>query len=206
MLHPQRGIFNADEFVVSAGCVLLKPLPRDKSITVPRLPDEYSLVFIRNRRGDSVIAKGRKDMDEAAPHTAVRETYEETGYKSTIIALPNPSLTPGAREAVMNKEAIAVTLKVDRMSRPDKKSAQKFVFWYVSEVDTDESGEAVQRVQGTQLDHEDYEVLDAPLDECGLTWEEDRKLVELTKSLLLMRYKVVTGLDPPDTKSHGSGG
>lgn len=63
-------------------------------------------------------------MDEAIPHTAVRETYEETGYKSTIIALPNPSLTPGAREAVMNKEAIAVTLKVDRMSRPDKKSAQ----------------------------------------------------------------------------------
>jgi len=208
---PLRGCLLADEFVISAGCILLKPLPRgnrliidsyvnlilaflDPTISSPRLPEDYNLIYIRKRNGDKVFAKGRKDTNEAIPDTAVRESFEETGYQSTIIELPTPSLAPGARDISMNKEAIAVTLRVDRLSREDKAPVQKLIFWWVSEVDTDEKGDAVQRVEGTQLAYENYDVCEITLDESlldgGLTLSEDRKMVELTKTLLLKRYEL----------------
>ena len=209
---PLTGCLLADEFVISAGCILLKPLPRgnnqlsnDSSISLtlasldsskagPRLPEEYSLVYIRKQNGQKVFAKGRKDAGESTPDAAVRESYEETGYKSTIIELPTPSLAPGTSDTTMNKEAIAVTLRIDRMSREDKAPIQKFIFWWVSEIDTDENGDAVQRVEGTQLAYEDYDVcemaLDNSLSDGGLTLPEDRRMVELTKALLLKRHEL----------------
>lgn len=166
----------------------------DPSKTGPRLPDEYSLVYIRKQNGDKVFAKGRKDAGEPIPDAAVRESYEETGYKCKIIELPTPSLAPGAQDVAMNKEAIAVTLRIDRMSRIDKAPIQKLIFWWVAEIDTDENGNAVQRVEGTQLAYEDYDVCEMALDDSlldgGLTLPEDRRMVELTKTLLLKRHEL----------------
>ncbi|KAG8824375.1 hypothetical protein FRC19_001941 [Serendipita sp. 401] len=117
--HPSTGAFTAEEFVISAGCVPLMPLPRDPMKTGPRLPDEYTVIYIRKRRnGDKVLAKGRKDVGEAIPETATRETFEETGYKSTIIELPTPSLAPGTKSTTMNKEPIGITLKKPASTAP----------------------------------------------------------------------------------------
>lgn len=166
----------------------------DSSKAGPRLPEEYNLVYIRKQNGKKVFAKGRKDAGEPIPDAAVRESYEETGYKSTIIDLPTPSLQPLASDVAMNKEAIAVTLRVDRMSRKDKVPIQKFIFWWVAEIDTDEYGNAVQRVEGTQLAYENYDVCEMTLDDSlldgGLTLPEDRRMVELTKKLLLKRHEL----------------
>jgi 8-oxo-dGTP pyrophosphatase MutT (NUDIX family) len=161
------------------------------------LPEEYALVYIRKRRnGEKVIAKGRKDVHEAIPDAAVREAYEETGYKSAILELPTPSLAPGSQELQLNKEAIGVTFRIDRMSRKDKAPIQKLIFWWVSEIDCDEDGNAVERVEGTQLPYENYDVQDMTLDQCltndGLTYEPDRKLVAKTKELLLKRHEILT--------------
>jgi ADP-ribose pyrophosphatase YjhB (NUDIX family) len=151
-------------------------------------------VYIRKQNGDKVFPKGRKDVSETVPQAAARESYEETGYKSKIIELPTPSLQPGAPAVALNREAIAMTLRVDRMSRQDKAPVQKIIFWWVAEIDTDQSGNAVQRVEGTQLAYENYDVREMALDDGlsgdGLTLEEDRKMVELTKTLLLKRHEL----------------
>ncbi|PVG01032.1 hypothetical protein CPB86DRAFT_823893 [Serendipita vermifera] len=194
---PLEGFTDGDQFVISAGCILLKPLPRAADSSGPRLPHEYSLVYIRKRRnGEKVIAKGRKDVHEAIPDAAVRESYEETGYKSQILELPTPSLAPGSQDLEMNKEAIGITFRIDRMSRKDKAPIQKLIFWWVSEIDLDEEGNAVQRVEGTQLPYENYDVQEMTLDECltadGLTFEPDRKLVAKTKELLIKRHDILT--------------
>ncbi|KAG8831024.1 hypothetical protein FRC17_003874 [Serendipita sp. 399] len=205
------GAFTAEEFVISAGCVPLKPLPRGKRVyyasfdtlnslidaerTGPRLPDEYAVIYIRKRRnGDKVLAKGRKDVGEAIQEAAVRETFEETGYKTTVIELPTPSLAPGTQSTIMNQESIGITLKIDGISRKDKVFVQKFVFWWVSEVDCDESGNPVQRAEGTQLEYENYDVEEMSFESClahdGLTFAEDRRMVDLARTLLLRRHEL----------------
>lgn len=133
-------------------------------------------------------------MEEAIPDAAIRETFEETGYRSTILELPTPSLAPGAANEKLNKEPIAITMKVDRISRPDHSPVQKFIFWWVSEVDLDEDGAPVERVEGTQMPYEDYEVCEMSIDESlkedGLTFEEDRRVVQMAKNLLGRRHQL----------------
>lgn len=170
----------------------------DLTITTPRLPQEYSLVHIVKRRdGEKVLAKGRKDVHEAIADAATRECFEETGYENAIIELPTPSLAPGSRDVPYNKEAIGVTLNVDSYCRREENiKVQKFVFWFVSEVLLDESGNPVQRVEGTQLEYENYDVqemsLDDSLAEGGISNPTHRRMIEVTKSLLLKRYEMAT--------------
>jgi len=213
MSEPLTAALASDEFVISAGCVLLKPLPRgrrgiaisvdesyaltDSSITTPRLPEDYNLIYIKKRSGEKVLAKGRKDVHEAIPDAAARESYEETGYRNTIIELPTRSLAPGTKDISHNKEAIGVTLNPDGMSRrEDKVVVQKFVFWWVSEVDLDAKGQPMLRVEGTQLPYENYEVEEMSLADSltagGISNAEHRKMIELAKNLLLKRYEMAT--------------
>jgi 8-oxo-dGTP pyrophosphatase MutT (NUDIX family) len=168
----------------------------DPAITTPRLPQEYNLVHIVKRRnGEKMLAKGRKDVNEAIADAAARESFEETGYKNAIIELPIPSLAPGARDIPNNKEAIGMTLNVDSYCRREENiKVQKFVFWFVSEVLLDAEGKPVQRVEGTQLAYEDYEVQEMSLEDSlapgGISNSAHRQMVELTKSLLLKRSEM----------------
>lgn len=170
----------------------------DPVIRTPRLPQEYSLVHIVKRRtGEKVLAKGRKDLNEAIADAAVRETFEETGYRNAIVGLPTPSLAPGARDVPINKEAIGVTLNVDSYCRKEGGiKVQKLVFWFVSEVLLDDQGTPVQRVEGTQLAYEDYEVWEMSLDDSlspdGISNPTHRQMVEVARSLLLKRYEIAT--------------
>lgn len=168
----------------------------DPIITTPRLPHEYNLVYILKRvSGEKVLAKGRKDVHEAIPDAAARESYEETGYQNTIIALPTRSLAPGTSDLANNKEAIGVTLNPDSMSRrKERVVVQKFVFWWVSEVDVDTNGIPMERVEGTQLPYENYEVQEMSLVDSlaagGISNASHRKMIELARNLLLKRHEL----------------
>lgn len=170
----------------------------DSSYDGPRRPEEYSLIYIHNRKNKQrVLAKGRKDIGESITQAATREAFEETGYKCSIIPLATPTLAPNPSLDTVNTEAIGVTLKIDYMSRKEEEvPVEKFVYWFVAEVEVDSNGIPVVREEGTQLEYEQYDVREMSLDESliveegsGLSHEADRAMVSMAKRLLVKRYE-----------------
>jgi 8-oxo-dGTP pyrophosphatase MutT (NUDIX family) len=171
----------------------------------PRLPEEYALVYINNRRSKlRNLPKGRKDINESIAEAALRETFEETGYKcSNFLPLPAPTLAPAPGTKPMNRpiwntEAVAIRLWPDSHSRKaERVKVQKFVHWYVAEVDVDEKGVPVPRVEGTQLPYEQYDVCEMSLEQAcreedGLSLSEDRLMIAFVLDLLTKRYHILT--------------
>jgi len=81
--------------------------------------------------------------------------------------------------------------------KAEKVRVQKFVHWYVAEVDTDEMGVPVQRVEGTQLPYEQYDVCEMSLEQAcreedGLSLPEDRRMIASVLDLLMKRYHILT--------------
>jgi len=201
-----QDIYLGNEFVISAGCVLLKPLPRDGLlVNSPQRPEDYNLVYIFNRRSKlRNLPKGRKDIGESIAEAALRETFEETGYKcSNLLPLPLQTLAPapgtGSKvKPVWNTEAIAIRLWPDSHSRKmERVKVQKFIHWYVAEVDADENGVPVQRVEGTQLPYEQYDVCEMSLEQAcregdGLSNPDDRRMIASVLDLLTERYRILT--------------
>lgn len=94
-----------------------------------------------------------------------------------------------------NLEPIGVTLKIDGMSKKDEGVlVQKFIYWFVAEVDVDNNGLPVSRVEGTQLEYEQYDVCEMPLEQAiskdGLDFKADRHMVDLTIKLLSKRLEI----------------
>ena len=171
----------------------------------PRRPEEYNLVYIYNRRNKlCTLPKGRKDIGESIAEAALRETFEETGYRcSNFLPLPVPTLapSPGPKaqvKPVWNTEAVAIRLWPDSHSRKaEKVKVQKFIHWYVAEVDVDEQQVPVQRVEGTQLPYEQYDVCEMSLEQAcreedGLSLPEDRRMIAFVLDLLMKRYQILT--------------
>lgn len=171
----------------------------------PRRPEEYGLVYIDDRRSRlRKLPKGRKDIGESIAEAALRETFEETGYKcSNFLPLPAPTLAPapGTKpkiRSILNTEAVAIRLWPDSRSRKaEKVKVQKFVHWYVAEVDVDEKGVPVPRVEATQLPYEQYDVCEMSLEQAcreedGLSLPEDRRMITSVLELLTKRYHILT--------------
>ncbi|CAF1081002.1 unnamed protein product [Rotaria sordida] len=64
------------QFVLSAGAILIRKSTR-----------EVCLVHVLDDAGEWVLPKGRKNMNETRSETALRETYEETGYHCSLMPL-----------------------------------------------------------------------------------------------------------------------
>ena len=168
----------------------------------PRRPEEYSLVYVDDRRSRlRKLPKGRKDIGESIAEAALRETFEETGYKcSNFLPLPAPTLAPAPAEtrSILNTEAVAIRLWPDSHSRKaEKVKVQKFIHWYVAEVDVDEKGVPVPRVEDTQLPYEQYDVCEMSLEQAcreedGLSFPEDRRMIASVLELLTKRHHILT--------------
>jgi len=171
----------------------------------PRRPEEYSLVYTNDRHSKlRKLPKGRKDIGESIAEAALRETFEETGYKcSNFLPLPASTLAPapGTKpeiRSILNTEAVAIRLWSDSRSREAEKiKVQKFIHWYVAEVDVDEKGVPVPRVENTQLPYEQYDVCEMSLEQAcreedGLSFPEDRLMIASVLELLAKRYHIFT--------------
>ncbi|KAF9484164.1 hypothetical protein BDN70DRAFT_798276 [Pholiota conissans] len=125
--------------------------------------------------------RGRKDVGESLETAALREGYEESGYRAQFMPLFNPTRQPHSPEDTdgdlkPNTEPIAVTLtswkpKTTRQGEPYDSGGEYLTTWYVGRIPEDavkDTGtgmwdeqhyeshllsfeEAVQRVWGQEL-------------------------------------------------------
>jgi len=95
-------IFHATDFFLGAGVVIIQPATG-------------KVVLVTDKRERWFLPKGRKDKGESLEQTALREAYEETGYRIQFLPLYTGSLAPDPRlptkESLPMKdtEPIAVT-------------------------------------------------------------------------------------------------
>ena len=160
----------AGDFVSSAGCVLFRQLSGE--------PLEICILH-HLTRNEWLLPKGRKDRGETIERTAVRETYEETGYPCRLWPqrMPTRAPVPGSAgdaghgmvigDALV--EPIAVTI------RDLVKGDIKMIFWYIALVE-----EGIQKVEGTQMENENFESVFMQADEAvrQMTFDSDRDIVK----------------------------
>ncbi|CAE6449253.1 unnamed protein product [Rhizoctonia solani] len=166
----------SDEFVICAGCVLLR-----------RLPALQVCILYHPKEDRFILPKGRKDRDESIEETALRETYEETGHRCSFLPLnmrtraqpPDVFVKDQPTDAIGAKEPIAVFLR--RVATKDV----KLIFWFVAEVD-----ESSPHQKGTQIGSEDYETrfVDANQVLDVLTYACDREVVAKALDLYRTTY------------------
>ncbi|EUC59724.1 NUDIX domain protein [Rhizoctonia solani AG-3 Rhs1AP] len=158
-------VLMSDEFVICAGCVLLR-----------RLPTLQVCILYHAKEDRYILPKGRKDRGESIQETALRETYEETGHRCSFLPLNMKTRSQPSNVFVKDQptyaigavEPVAVFLR--RVADKDV----KFIFWFVAEVD-----ETHPHEKGTQIGSEDYETHFAPAAEVldVLTYACDREAV-----------------------------
>lgn len=79
----------SNNFVISAGCILFRKSPVNPNqvqICLLFQPKDLTL----KRREKWILPKGRKDLGETIEATAVRETYEETGFPCEFMPVRFP--------------------------------------------------------------------------------------------------------------------
>lgn len=123
--------------------------------------------------GEVFLPKGRKNIDEALEDAAVRETYEETGFRVTLLPLRIPTLaTPAAADPDRHLSAVTEPVAVSQRHKDNK---LKIILWYVAKGDSTAAPDA-----GTQQEGEDFEPVWAHLDNAvqSLTFDDDKRIAQ----------------------------
>ncbi|KAK2813127.1 hypothetical protein FQN50_000804 [Emmonsiellopsis sp. PD_5] len=134
MSHDTPTLHFSDQFVISCGTI---SVDLSKSLVL--------LLYCRTRQ-QYHLPKGRKDVGETLEAAAVRETFEESGYKCSLLPHNLVTLAPDFQVSQAHTEPIAVQ---QRRSM----GAHKLIFWYLAQVDSLETPAV-----GTQEAWEDFEV------------------------------------------------
>lgn len=174
MMATTRTNYTSDVFVVSAGCLLF------------RLVDGVDLqlcILYNTRQGKWVLPKGRKDCGESIEATALRETFEETGYSceflpctlETRAPLPGVDLHPSKVLTVEHAtEPFAVT------TQQMKNGAMKFIWWFIARPTSSE------KVLDTQTNSEAYDSHFVSIDDAvgRLSNQEDRETAAKARQII----------------------
>lgn len=173
----------AGNFVLCAGSVLFRRSANDVL--------EICLLYYTPKQ-EWLLPKGRKDRGESLETTAVRETYEETGYMCELSPQRMPTRAP-----IPDVDSEDVTVVADSLVEPiaitiRDRGAQgvKVISWYI----TFAKGE--EKAMGTQTESETFEssFVEANAAIERLTFQNDREVVE-------QALKIVTGDGRPHTAS-----
>ncbi|PBK85695.1 hypothetical protein ARMGADRAFT_1087256 [Armillaria gallica] len=125
---PDSGWASSD-FMVGSGMVIIQPSSHRIVVCYDSLRKTYFL------------PKGRKDIGESLEEAAVREAYEESGYKAQHLPLykvtraPASPENPGARHGP-NTEPVYISVRSWRPKNKDN-GGEYLTFWYVGQIGPD---------------------------------------------------------------------
>ncbi|PYI01318.1 hypothetical protein BO78DRAFT_433769 [Aspergillus sclerotiicarbonarius CBS 121057] len=167
-----RSLHLLPTFTLSSGTITLD-LKTQKMLLIQHIPTK-----------EIYFPKGRKNINESLPDAALRETYEETGFRVSLLSLPNistptvpvpiPDLAGKCNQSgnstqggCASTEPIAVTQRVL------SDNTVKIIFWFAAEGDSMAKAET-----GTQEEGEEFEAGWVGWDDVQgvLTFEDDRRL------------------------------
>ncbi|KAF5384660.1 hypothetical protein D9757_007483 [Collybiopsis confluens] len=174
--YPTRSYFPG-QFLISAGSILFRRAPDTRNLQICLL---YHTI-----KEEWLLPKGRKDCGECIEATAVRETYEETGYPCEL--LPCNMLTRAPRHGIhtkdMIREAEQATEPIAVTVRDLGLDGVKVTSWFISQV----TGNGV-KVEGTQMETENFasEFIDADAAVRRLTFKGDQDIA--AKALEIVRH------------------
>ncbi|KDQ10190.1 hypothetical protein BOTBODRAFT_36467 [Botryobasidium botryosum FD-172 SS1] len=174
------------EFLICAGAILFQP-PRDR----PDSPLQVCILF-HPQKDEYLLPKGRKDISENPYHTALRETYEETGYPCDFLPVRMHTRAPQAGEDIKDTangrelfpltEPFAMTFR-NVGGGTDKN--YKMIWWFIAKVTGEKQEGTMTASEGFQSCwFSETEVVEK------LTFESDRDVVR--KALELVRATYVT--------------
>ncbi|EIN03540.1 hypothetical protein PUNSTDRAFT_123237 [Punctularia strigosozonata HHB-11173 SS5] len=145
----------SNEFCICAGSLLFRHIPNKKRKTGPTAdgfaPSTNSSVATDKKleacilwhsdREEYLLPKGRKDRGESLEQTALRETYEETGYPCKL--LPVDMVTRAPEPGVNTKDGVGLYVAdcIEPFTITTRQIAErnmKYIFWFVSCVDEDQ--------------------------------------------------------------------
>jgi 8-oxo-dGTP pyrophosphatase MutT (NUDIX family) len=155
-----RSLHPASAFVISCGTVTLD------------LYHSKALLIRCRTTGEVMLPKGRKDVGETLENAALRETWEETGYRASLLPLPIPTQATspqGSQSLHLVTEPMCVTQR-------SKGGIQKIIFWFAAQADS-----TATECQRERQENEDFETLWTDVDAVSrvLTHEDDREVARL---------------------------
>jgi 8-oxo-dGTP pyrophosphatase MutT (NUDIX family) len=177
-------LFRSSHFLVCAGSILFEST---------RAPLRVCLLH-HMVRDEWLLPKGRKDLREHVPATALRETFEETGYPCT--ALPLDLVTRAPAPGAQTKDAQAcvracadepfmLMLRRTGSADADAEEGVKLVWWFAA-VRTP----GADKVEGTQTAIESFESRFFAVDEAlrVATFQADRDVIAAAIELVRATY------------------
>ncbi|KAL0059249.1 hypothetical protein AAF712_013999 [Marasmius tenuissimus] len=132
---PHAG-FGVGDFMLGAGMVGIQP-------------STQKVVIIEDKRSNRwLLPRGRKDVGESLEETALREAFEETGYKVDFLPMYTGTLQPYAPKDRLgpyppkNTEPIFMNIigwkaRYDLQGRVKDRGGEYFVSWYVGQIPED---------------------------------------------------------------------
>lgn len=148
-------------FVISCGTITLDPA-------------HAKLLLIRHQKNGAVFfPKGRKNIGETLEQAAERETYEETGFRVTLLPLQVPTLATPATGGELGLHVCTEPVAVSQRLTPD--GILKLIFWFAATGDSTAAPDV-----GTQEEGEDFDPLWTDFENAvqTLTFDDDKQIAE----------------------------
>ena len=167
MVTPMPSVqYTSSDFVVSAGSVLFREAKDTKHLQI--------CILYHRTKQEYLLPKGRKDCGETVEAAAVRETFEETGYPCELLPcrMPTRAPLPGVNSKDAVRMADGITEPIVMTLRRSGDAKVKVIWWFATRI----KGNAVEKVEGTQTDSEDFEsrFFDAEEALSKLSFQSDR--------------------------------
>ncbi|TFY81739.1 hypothetical protein EWM64_g2280 [Hericium alpestre] len=176
--------FRSEEFLICGGSILFQDLPPPSS-SFDASKSLHICLLRHTIRNEWLLPKGRKDRDENVSVTAVRETYEETGYPCKLLPITLDTRAPEAFAQTKDRvESVEESREPFMMTlRRVTERNVKLIWWFVSI----KTGELQP---GTQTVVESYESEFVAVEDAlkMATFQSDRDVIQRAVDIVCKTY------------------